>query len=101
MNMESYTLTRLDLRSSLINLNTSFHFLPFTCLPSRTGSDHKGVDNFRLFKVMQAAIDGADRPSTNDLLEQLLKVIIHTFNFHKKISVNIELLQYNAAQMAT
>jgi hypothetical protein len=42
--MESYTQTRLDLRSSLINLiilyftrfDTSFHFLPFTCLPPRT-----------------------------------------------------------------
>jgi hypothetical protein len=42
--MESYTPTRLDLRSSLINLiilyftrfDTSFHFLPFLCLLPRT-----------------------------------------------------------------
>ncbi len=54
--MESYTPTCLDLRSSLINLiihyftrfDTSFHFLPFTCLPPRTGTDfrihQKGLD---------------------------------------------------------
>jgi hypothetical protein len=65
------------------------------------GSNRKSVDNFMLFNVMQVAINGADRPSTNDVLEQLLKVINHTFNFCKKISINMELLQSNTAQMAT
>ncbi len=46
------------------------------------------------------AIGGANRPLTNDMLEQLLEVINHTFNFCKKISVNMELLQSNAARMA-
>jgi hypothetical protein len=35
------------------------------------------------------------------MLEQLLKVINHNFDFHKKVSVNMELMQSNAAQMAT
>ncbi len=70
-------------------------------LRTANGSNHKSVDNFTLFNVMQVAIDGADCLSTNDVLEQLLEVINHTFNFHKKISVNMELLQSNAAQMAT
>jgi hypothetical protein len=50
---------------------------------------------------MKVAIDRADRPSTNDTLEQLLKVINHTFDFCKKVSVNMELMQSNTAQMAT
>ena len=50
---------------------------------------------------MKVAIDGADRPSTNDVLEQLLKVINHLFDFRKKVSVIMELMQPNAAQMAT
>jgi hypothetical protein len=50
---------------------------------------------------MQVAIDRAGRPLTNNVLEQLLKVINHTFYFCKKISVNTELLQSNAARMAT
>jgi hypothetical protein len=50
--------------------------------------------------VMKVAIDGADGPSTNDVLEQLLEVINHTFDFCKKVSVNIELMQSNAARMA-
>jgi hypothetical protein len=35
------------------------------------------------------------------VLEQLLEVINHNFDFCKKISVNIELMQSNTAQMAT
>ncbi len=54
-----------------------------------------------LYKVMKkVAINGADRPSMNDVLEQLLKVIDHTFNFCKKVSVNMELQLY-MARMAT
>jgi hypothetical protein len=50
---------------------------------------------------MQAAIEGANRPSTNTVVEQLLEAINHTFNICKKISVNMELLQSNVAWMAT
>jgi hypothetical protein len=49
---------------------------------------------------MAAAIDGANQPSTTNVLEQLMEVIIHTFNFQKKVSVNMELMQLNAARMA-
>jgi hypothetical protein len=46
---------------------------------------------------MKVAINGADRPSTNDVLEQVLKVINHTFNFCKKVILNMELMQSNVA----
>jgi hypothetical protein len=65
------------------------------------GSNNKSINNFMLFDVMQVAINGADHPLTNDVLEQLLEVINHIFNFCKKISVNMELLQSNTAWMAT
>jgi hypothetical protein len=64
------------------------------------GSNHKNIDKFTLYKVMKSAIDGANQPSTNDALEQLLEVINRNFNFCKKVSVNMELMQLNAAQMA-
>jgi hypothetical protein len=70
-------------------------------LQTANGSDHKSINNFTLYNVMKVAIDGADRPSTNDVLEQLLEVINHTFDFRKKISVNMELMQSNMACMAT
>ncbi len=35
------------------------------------------------------------------MLEQLLKVINHNFDFRKKVSINMELMQLKAAQMAT
>jgi hypothetical protein len=50
---------------------------------------------------MKVAIDGADQPTTNDVLAQLLEVINHPFHFCKKVSVNMELMQLNAARMAT
>jgi len=65
------------------------------------GSDHKSIDNFTLYNVMKVAINGADRISTNDVLEQLLKVINHPFDFCKKVSINMEQMQSKAAQMAT
>ncbi len=70
-------------------------------LRTADGSNHKSINNFTLYNVMKVAIDGADQPSTNDVLEQLLKVINHTFNFCKKVSINMELMQSNTAQMAT
>ncbi len=39
------------------------------------GSDYKNIDNFTLFEVMKSAINGTNQPSTNNVLEQLLKVI--------------------------
>jgi ethanolamine ammonia-lyase large subunit len=70
-------------------------------LSTTNGSNNKSVDDFMLFDLMQVAIDGANRPLTNDVLEQFLEVINQTINFRKKISVNMELLQSNKAKMAT
>jgi hypothetical protein len=50
-------------------------------LRTANGSGHKSIDNYTLFAVMAAAIDGADQPSTTVVLEQLLEVINHTFDF--------------------
>jgi hypothetical protein len=53
------------------------------------GSDHKSIDDFTLFEVMKLSINGAGQPSTNNMLEQLLEVINHNFDFCKKISINM------------
>jgi hypothetical protein len=50
--------------------------------------------------VIKVAINGADQPSMSDVLEQLLEVINHTFDFQKKVSIKMELMQSNVAQMA-
>jgi hypothetical protein len=70
-------------------------------LRTADGSDFKSIDDYTLYEVMKVAIDGADRPAMNDVLEQLLEVINHPFDFRKKVSVNMELMQSNAARMAT
>ncbi len=38
-------------------------------LCTANGSNHKSIKNFTLFNVMQVAINGADCPLKNDLLE--------------------------------
>jgi hypothetical protein len=50
---------------------------------------------------MKLVINGTDQPSTNNILEQLLKVINHNFDFCKKVSISMELMQSNVVQMAT
>jgi hypothetical protein len=50
---------------------------------------------------MKLAIDGANQPSTNNVLDQLLEVINQNFDFCKKVSISMELMQSKAAQMAT
>ncbi len=50
-------------------------------LRTANGSNHKSIDDYMLFAVMAAAIDGTNQPSTTDVLEQLLEVINHTFDF--------------------
>ena len=69
-------------------------------LCTANGSAHKSIQ-VQAFEVIQAAMDGVDRPLTSDVLEQLLEVVNHTFDVCKKISINIELLQSNVARMAT
>jgi hypothetical protein len=56
-------------------------------LRTADGSNHKSINNFTLFEVMKLAIDCTNRPSTNKVLEQLLQVINHSFDFCKKVSV--------------
>jgi hypothetical protein len=58
-------------------------------------NDHKNIDGFTLFEVMKSVTDSAVRPSTNGMLDQLIKVINHNFDFSKKVSVNMELMQLN------
>jgi hypothetical protein len=69
--------------------------------PAKDGSNHKSIDDFTLFNVLQVAINGADCPSTNNMLKQRIKMINHTFDFCKKVSITMELMQSKAAQMAT
>ncbi len=38
-------------------------------LRTADGSNHKSIDDYTLFAVMAAAINGADQPSTTDVLE--------------------------------
>ncbi len=69
-------------------------------LQTADGSDFKSFNDYTLYEVMKAAIDRANRPTKNDVLEQPIEVINYPFDFRKKVSVNMELMQSNAAQMA-
>jgi hypothetical protein len=55
--------------------------------------DFESVDKYTVHKVMQAAYENADRSPMTDVLEQLIEVLHYTFDFCKKISANMELVQ--------
>ena len=58
-----------------------------------SNGDFKSVDDYTLHKVTQAAFENADRPPVADVLEQLIEFLHYTFDFHKKISANMEIVQ--------
>jgi hypothetical protein len=62
--------------------------------------DFKSVDDYTFHKVMQATFENADRPPTTDMLEQLIEVLHYTFDFRKKISANMEIVQNMANKMS-
>jgi hypothetical protein len=62
-------------------------------------SNFKSVDKYTVHEVMQAAYENANCPPMTDVLEQLIEVLHYTFNFHKKISANMELVQNLANRM--
>ncbi len=64
-------------------------------------SDFKSVDKYTVHKVMQATYENADRPPMTDVVEQLIEVLHYNFDFHKKISANMELVQNLANRMST
>ena len=51
----------------------------------RANGDYKGLNKYTLQELLQAAIDGADRPPATDVLTQMLEAINFVFNFCKKI----------------
>ena len=70
-------------------------------LRSADGTDFKGIDDYSLAELITAAISGADRPKTTDVLDQLLEVLSFAFNFQRKCITNVEELRAKAAKMAT
>ena len=63
------------------------------------GQDYKSIDDFTLYQLQQAVIAGADRPNTPDVLKQLLACINFVFDFRKKVSHNVEMLNAMAAKL--
>ncbi len=63
--------------------------------------DFKSLDKYTVHEVMQVAYENADRPPMTDLLEQLIEVLHYNFDFRKKISANMELVQNLANRMST
>ena len=60
------------------------------------GNDNKGVDEYNLYEVIQATIQGAIRPTMTEILTQKIAVINYTFDFRKKVATNMEVLRAKA-----
>eukprot|EP00956_Cyclotella_meneghiniana_P040617 scaffold200781_cov34-Cyclotella_meneghiniana.AAC.1 len=62
-------------------------------LPNADGNDNKSVDEYTLYEVLQAAIQGAIGPTMTEILSQKVAVINHKFDFRKTIATNMEILR--------
>ena len=62
--------------------------------------EFKSVDDYTLLEVLQAAFENTDHPPVADVLEQLIEVLHYTFDFRKKISANMEIVQNMANKMS-
>jgi hypothetical protein len=60
----------------------------------------KSLDNYTLLEVLQAAFENADCLLMVDVLEKHIDVLHYTFDFRKKISANMELVQNLANRMS-
>ena len=63
------------------------------------GNNFKGIEDYKLRKLVTAAISGAYRPATDNALEQLSDVLGYQLNYHQKVYTNMELLWAKAAFM--
>ena len=70
-------------------------------LRTADGIDYKGIDEYHLYDLVQAAIQGADRPATGDILGQLIEVISTKFDFRKKVINNVEALRAKCARLTS
>ncbi len=67
----------------------------------RANGDYKDLDEYTLQELLQAAINGANRPPATDVLTQLLDVINYIFDFCRKISAKMEGIQTLTSCMVT
>jgi hypothetical protein len=70
-------------------------------LRNSDGNDAKGVDEWCLFDVIEAAKQGAMRPSTGDILSQVIAALSFPFDFRKKIATNMEQLRTKVARVTS
>ncbi len=61
----------------------------------------KSGDEYTVHEVIQAAYKNSDHPPMRDVLEQLIEVLHYNFDFRKKISAIMELVQNLANRMST
>ena len=65
-------------------------------------SNVKGVDEYTLAELVAAAITGANRPATRDVLDQLQEALGMIFYFStKKIVNNVQQLRAKASHLVT
>ena len=68
-------------------------------LRTADGTDYRSIDDYELHDLVNAAIQGADRPNTSDVLEQLTSILSFRFDFQKKVITNVKLLRAKIARM--
>ena len=68
-------------------------------LLTASGPHYKSIDDYELHELVAAAFQNADRPDSNDILQQLSEIFTFTFDHTKKVSTNYENLRAQCARL--
>ena len=63
------------------------------------GSSMKSIDDYNIADLFEAIISGANRPKAPEVLTQFIEVVNFSFDFRKKVGVNVEMLKAKAAKV--
>ncbi len=70
-----------------------------TVLQMHNGTDDKGIDDFEIYKLMQAIHQHAERPKLTVLRALLVKLAGTQFDFRRYVSSNVTDLRTKAGQL--
>jgi hypothetical protein len=100
--LNTYNQALIRSKEGIVKALTTFFGTDITdTILCQADGDIKGLDKYTLHELLKAAVNGADRPPSTDILDQLLAVFNYAFDMCKKISMNMESLQALVVRMST
>ena len=70
-------------------------------LRTADGTGIRGIDDYTIADIIAAIMDGADRPTTNEIHDRMSDIISFTCDWRKKTTTNLEALRLMCSKLAS